>query len=186
MGLPSWEDGDAALVRRVLGGDARAYGGLVSRHQARLGRYAMRMLGNREDAEDAVQEAFVRAYRSLGRCDPDRFGPWLFTILVNRCRTLGAQRARRARMLEEAPDALAAGEQDPAERQAWSATVRWAVAQLGAVYREALLLKHVEDLTYEEMADMTGASVPALKMRVKRACDQLRTVLAEEPRVRAR
>lgn len=176
---------EADLVRRVLGGDTAAYAGLVARHRSRLGRYAVRMLGNREDAEDAVQEAFVRAYRSLPRCEPDRFGPWIFTILVNRCRTLGAQRTRRERVLAPA----VAGHEgttdpDPAEREAWRETVRWAVARLGAVYREALLLKHVEDLSYEEMAELTGASVPALKMRVKRACDQLRAVLLEEDRVR--
>jgi RNA polymerase sigma-70 factor (ECF subfamily) len=178
---------DADLVRRVLEGDTAAFAGLVARHRDRLGRYAVRMLGNREDAEDAVQEAFVRAYRSLSRCEPDRFGPWLFTILVNRCRTIGAQRARREHLLSPAGDGFeGSSDPDPAERAAWSATVRWAVARLGAVYREALLLKHVEDLSYEEMAVLTGASVPALKMRVKRACDQLRVLLREENRVRAR
>lgn len=186
MGTPLWDDGDAGLVRRVLAGEAGAFAGLVSRHRDRLGRYATRMLGNREDAEDAVQETFIRAYRSLARCDPERFGPWVFTILVNRCRTLGAQRARRARMMEEAPAALSAGEPDPAEHQAWSETVRWAVARLGAVHREALLLKHVEDLSYEEMAKLTGASISALKMRVKRARDELRAILLEETRVRVR
>jgi RNA polymerase sigma-70 factor (ECF subfamily) len=176
---------DADLVRHVLEGDTAAFAGLVARHRDRLGRYAVRMLGNREDAEDAVQEAFIRAYRSLPRCDPDRFGPWLFTILVNRCRTFGAQRARRERLLAPAAEGYeGTSDRDPAEREAWSATVRWAVARLGAVYREALLLKHVEDLSYEEMAELTGASIPALKMRVKRACDQLRALLLEEDRVR--
>lgn len=186
MGTPLWDDGDAGLVRRVLAGDSGAYAGLVARHRDRLGRYATRMLGSREDAEDAVQETFIRAYRSLPRCDPARFGPWVFTILVNRCRTLGAQRVRRARTLEEAPAALAVSERDPAEQQAWSETVRWGLARLGAVHREALLLKHVEDLTYEEMAELTGASIPALKMRVKRARDELRAILLEETRVRTR
>ena len=163
-----------------------AFAGLVTRHRDRLGRYAVRMLGNREDAEDAVQETFVRAYRSLARCEPDRFGPWLFTILVNRCRTIGAQRARRERVLAPAVEGYeGTTDPDPAERAAWSHTVQWAVAQLGAVYREALLLKHVEDLSYEEMAELTGASIPALKMRVKRACDQLRALLLEEDRVRS-
>jgi len=144
------------------------------------------MLGNREDAEDAVQEAFVRAYRSLARCEPDGFGPWLFTILVNRCRTLGGQRARRERLLAPPGGGFeGTTDPDPAEREAWNATVQWAVARLGAVYREALLLKHVEDLSYEEMAELTGASIPALKMRVKRACDQLRALLLEEDRVRS-
>ncbi|TLY56785.1 MAG: RNA polymerase sigma factor, partial [Gemmatimonadetes bacterium] len=78
---------DAALVRRVRAGDAAAYADLVARYRDRLGRYALHMLGNREDAEEALQDAFVRAYRSLARCDdPERFGAWLYGILVNRCR----------------------------------------------------------------------------------------------------
>ena len=106
---------DAELVRRVLAGEPEAYAGLVARYRDRLGRYAMRMLGNRADAEDALQETFVRAYRSLGRCtEPERFGAWAFGILVNRCRTLGAQRARRGRGEEEGPAASLAS---PAARR---------------------------------------------------------------------
>jgi RNA polymerase sigma-70 factor (ECF subfamily) len=67
---------DADLVRRVLAGDAAAYGGLVAQYRDRLARYALRMLGDRADAEEAVQDAFLRAYRSLPRCDdPQHFGP---------------------------------------------------------------------------------------------------------------
>src|SRR3972149_11043482 len=89
---------DAALVRRVLGGDVEGYAGLVARYRDRLGRYALHRLGNQADAEDAVQETFVRAYRALERCSaPERFGAWVFQILVNRCRTIGGQRARRGR-----------------------------------------------------------------------------------------
>src|SRR3972149_8800377 len=89
---------DAALVRRVLGGDVEGYAGLVARYRDRLGRYALHRLGNRADAEDAVQETFVRAYRALERCTaPERFGAWVFQILVTRCRTIGGQRARRER-----------------------------------------------------------------------------------------
>src|SRR5207237_229028 len=86
----------AALVRRVQAGDTGAYADLVARYRDRLGRYALHMLGNREDAEEVLQDAFVRAYRSLARCDdPERFGAWLYGILVNRCRTAGARAAPR-------------------------------------------------------------------------------------------
>src|SRR6266480_3531407 len=98
MGIHSVGTSDAALVRRVQAGDTGAYADLVARYRDRLGRYALHMLGNREDAEEVLQDAFVRAYRSLARCeDPERFGAWLFRILVNRCRTVGARRGRRAR-----------------------------------------------------------------------------------------
>src|SRR5258706_12334008 len=98
LGLVSMESSDAELVSRVLQGDVNAYGSLVSRYRDRYARYAVHMLGNREDAEEALQDAFTRAYRSLARCeDPERFAAWLFRILVNRCRTLGARRGRRGR-----------------------------------------------------------------------------------------
>src|SRR5215210_8389420 len=95
-GLPDVELADAELVRRVLAGNVDAYAALVARYRDRYARYAVHMLGSREDAEEALQDAFVRAYRSLARCeDPERFGSWLFRILVNRCRTAGARRVRR-------------------------------------------------------------------------------------------
>jgi RNA polymerase sigma-70 factor (ECF subfamily) len=176
---------DADLVRRVLAGDAAAYGGLVAQYRDRLARYALRMLGDRADAEEAVQDAFLRAYRSLPRCDdPQHFGPWLFGILVNRCRTSYARRARRERVVvRDDPAALVASVSPAAERLDWEGEIAWALDQLDPLHREAFLLRHVEDLHYEEMATLTGAGVSALKMRVKRACDRLRSLLREPNRV---
>jgi RNA polymerase sigma-70 factor (ECF subfamily) len=175
---------DAVLVRRVLDGDVEAYAGLVTRYRDRLGRYALHRLGNQADAEDAVQETFVRAYRALEGCaTPERFGAWLFQILVNRCRTIGGQRVRRERVVMTNEAALAEADVDhPAEQHAWGEAIRWALDRLTAEQREAFLLKHVEDLSYEEMAEMTGEGISALKMRVKRACEALRTLLAEVER----
>ena len=86
-----------------------------------IARYAFHMLGNREDAEEALQDAFTRAYRSLARCeDPERFGAWLFRILVNRCRTMGARRGRRAQtFVVDEVALLEAAEEHPAEQTAW-------------------------------------------------------------------
>lgn len=172
---------DAELVGRVLAGDAGAYAGLVARYRDRLGRYATRMLGDRADAEEAVQDAFLRAYRSLARCDdPERFGPWLFGILVNRCRTAYARRARRERVLvRDEPAAREAAAEPEAGRLEWEQEIRWALGRLDPLQREAFLLRHVEELSYEEIATATGAGVSALKMRVKRACDRLRALLDE-------
>src|ERR687891_406019 len=79
---------DASLVRAVLDGNASAFTTLVDRHSRICLRYATRMLGNREDAEDVTQEAFLRAYGALSRYDETiAFRTWLMTILVNRCRT---------------------------------------------------------------------------------------------------
>ena len=174
---------DAALVRQVLAGDTRAYGALVARYRDRLMRFATRVLGDAADAEEALQDSFVRAFRALRRCeDPARFGAWLFRILVNRCRTIGAQRGRRERVLVASGVTPEPGVPHPEDRAAWREAIEWALAQLSPDYREAFVMKHVEELSYEEMADLTGVGVSALKMRVKRACDQLRTLLAEVER----
>jgi RNA polymerase sigma-70 factor (ECF subfamily) len=172
---------DGAIVRRVLAGDTDAYRVLVGRHQDRFARFAFRMLGNREDAEEALQDAFVRAYRALGQCaDPDRFDNWCFRILANRCRTRGARRGRYEATflpadpaLERVADPASSNGKGPEEAE----EIYRALGQLDATSREAFLLKYVEDLTYEEMAGITGDSVSALKMRVKRACDRLRQLL---------
>lgn len=172
---------DGQIVARVLRGEVEAYAGLVARYRERYARYAMHMLGNREDAEEALQDAFVRAYRSLARCeDPARFGAWLFRILVNRCRTLGARRGRRARtFVVDEVAILGAAEDHPAERTAWREEIARALDQLRPEQREAFLLKYVEDLGYDEMSRLTGVGVSALKMRVMRACDRLRELLSE-------
>lgn len=179
------EIADATLVERTLEGDTDAYGVLVRRYRARYERFAVFMLGNEEDAEEALQDAFVRAYRALGRCeDPTRFGAWLYRILVNRCRTHGGRRGRHERTFVSDPVALlSASAEHPAEQAAWREEIEVALGRLDESQREAFLLKHVEELSYEEMAEMTGAGVSALKMRVKRACDRLREILREVERV---
>jgi RNA polymerase sigma-70 factor (ECF subfamily) len=185
VGIDSVATSDAELVRRVQAGDTGAYGALVARYRDRLGRYAVHMLGNREEAEEALQDAFVRGYRSLGRCDsPERFGAWLYGILVNRCRTAGARAARRGRMFVH-DDAALNGASPPTalERTEFEDVVRWALARLSPEHREAFLLKFVEDLEYEEMARLTGAGVSALKMRVKRAREQLQVIFREAEHV---
>jgi RNA polymerase sigma-70 factor (ECF subfamily) len=169
------------IVDRVLRGDAEAFGVLVARYRDKYARYAFHMLGNREDAEEALQDAFTRAYRSLARCeDPERFGAWLFRILVNRCRTVGARRGRRAKtFVSDEAAMLAASDEHPAERTAWREEIDRALDKLRPEQREAFLLKYVEELGYDEMSQVTGVGVSALKMRVMRACDRLRELLSE-------
>ena len=180
QGLPVQND-DAATVARVLAGDTGAYAILVAKYRAQFARYAVRMLGTREDAEEALQDALVRAYRSLAKCDdPERFGSWLFRILANRCRTTGTRRGRREKTFVRDEGALLdAAHEHPAERAAWREEIDRALARLDAEQREAFLLKHVEDLGYEEMSELTGVGVSALKMRVKRACERMRVLLQE-------
>lgn len=169
---------DAELVRQAQSGDLAAFTSLVLRHRASLERYAIHLLGRREEAEEALQDTLLRAWRAIARCaDPERVRSWLLSILVNRCRT------RLARGDRLVTGAGALGPLDRAwqaptdERAAWQEEIGRALATLPADQREAFLLKHVEELSYEEMAELTGTTVPALKMRVSRACDRLRREL---------
>lgn len=171
---------DAALILRVLAGDIESYTSLVDRHYESCARYARRMLGNSQDAEDVLQETFMRAYRALGRYrERDQFRAWLFRILVNQCRSHGRQRTRWARRFvhDERAEATAAAPRDHGE--ALRDALQSALDALDSPSREALLLKYGEELDYEEISRMTGSSVSALKMRVKRARDAVRPLLEE-------
>ena len=172
---------DAMLVRRVLDGDTAAFTTLVDRHAAACTRFATRMLGNREDAEDATQETFLRAYRSLARYEERQtFRTWLFQILINRCRTAAVRRQRRHRMFLVDDSAIAAASVRPAvDAGDLRAELKRAIDALDPDQREAFLLKHVEQLSYDEMAAATGIGVSALKMRVMRACERLRELLSD-------
>jgi len=176
---------DAELVRRVLSGETEAYAGLVSRYRERFGRYATRMLGDQHDAEEALQDAFVRAFRALSSCDtPERFGPWLLSILANRCRTAGARRTRRTQTIVTDERAVYGAHVDQGvDAAAWREEIERGLARLDPVLREAFVLKHVNELSYDEMHEITGAGVSALKMRVKRACQRMRAMLEEAERV---
>jgi RNA polymerase sigma-70 factor, ECF subfamily len=175
------EESDEVLVRRVLAGETQTYARLVERYRNRLGRYAVRMLGNEADAEEALQDAFVRGYRSLARCKPEWFGRWLFGILANRCRTYAWQRMRRQETVvtNEFLITIAAAPSSESHDE-WRQAIGWALTKLPPDQREAFLMKHVEDLSYEEMQELTGTRVPALKMRVFRARDALRKLLEEK------
>jgi RNA polymerase sigma-70 factor (ECF subfamily) len=180
-------ESDGVLVGRVLAGDTEAFAGLVARHRDRGGRFAVAMLGDQADAEEALQDAFVRAFRSLRTCrEPERFGAWFLRILVNRCRTRGAMRRRNAAVFVQDDVALERAAAPPVADAEWREEIGRAVARLDAMQREAFLLKHVEGLEYEEMARLTGARVSALKMRVKRACDHLKVLLREVDDARTR
>lgn len=170
---------DGELVAQVLRGELTSYVELLRRHRRRLERYATLLLGNREDAEEALQDALLRGYRSLGQCaEPERFGAWLFRILVNRCRTRHARRGRPTERLDDLPVTDAPCTSDASADIEWREEIHRAMAVLPPEQREAFLLHHVDGLSYEEMAELTGSGVSALKMRVSRANERLRAELA--------
>ena len=183
--IPSHSPSDALIVRRVLDGDTEAFALLVRRYSDRCARCATRIVGNREDAEEAVQDAFVRAYAALGEYrERDRFYAWLFRILINQCRSVVARSARRERTFPDLePDA---GGDMPStasfaldDQLADRDRLERALAALVPEQREAVVLHLGEELTYEEMAEATGAGVSAMKMRVARGVVRLRALLTE-------
>ena len=172
---------DAEDVRRVLRGDAAHYEVLVRRYQESLYRHAYGMVGDPDAAADLVQDSFVKGYTSLDRCqDPARFGAWVFRILRNRALDYLKDRRRKNVPLDEGTAQLPSHD-DPAtdlERAEMGRAVTDALGALPAAQREAFLLKHVDGRSYEEMAEMLGGSVSALKMRVMRAREALQAVLS--------
>jgi RNA polymerase sigma-70 factor (ECF subfamily) len=174
---------DGQLVAAVVGGDVDSYAPLVHRYRDRYIRFAVRMVGSPDEAEDVLQSAFVRAYRGLARCaEPDRFATWLYRIVVNECRTYVTRRARRERRFvydESRLELTPSG--DSADAESWREEIGRALEQLPVDQREAFVLKHVEDMSYDQMEEITGASTSALKMRVKRACERLRELLEGVP-----
>ena len=182
---PRQEEGSFAETRSLVihaarAGDVRAFATLVDMYYARCLRFALHMLADRSDAEEAVQDTFVRLYRALPSYrEQDSFEPWLFRILGNRCRTAGAKQRRHAEVMEygEVPERATAAGHD--REMAWREEIERALRSLPVEQREAFLMRHVEGMSYEDMAVATGAGLSALKMRVKRACDALRVQLTE-------
>ncbi|MEP6999895.1 MAG: RNA polymerase sigma factor [bacterium] len=171
---------DRAIIDQVLAGDAEAFARLVDAHYDRCARVAFRILGNREDAEEAIQDAFLRAFRGLASYeDRERFSAWLTRILVNQCRTVLSRVQRREAVFSDLDvrDAELFAGADERER-VWP-DLEHALAQLPVDQREAIVLRYTDDLTYEEMSRVTGAGESALKMRVQRAFARLRVLLQE-------
>ena len=171
---------DHAIIHQVLAGDTEAFARLVDRHYDRCARIAVRILGNREDAEEAIQDTFLRAYRALGTYENrERFSAWLTRILVNQCRTVLARVERREAVFSDLDlrnaEMFAEAE---APESVWP-DMEHVLALLPSDQREAIVLRYADDLTYDEMARITGVGESALKMRVQRAFARLRALLQE-------
>jgi RNA polymerase sigma-70 factor (ECF subfamily) len=170
------DEEDAAIVARCLSGETAAFETLVTRYQTVLHRVACRMLGNRDEARDATQSAFVKAFERLGTYDPAfRFFSWIYRILTNECLNL-----LRARKPEEPvhPDLPLAGMPvDRLEAGQRRAAVQAALLSLTAEYREVVILRHFADLSYEEMAATLGIPAKTVKSRLYTARQQLGRLL---------
>jgi RNA polymerase sigma-70 factor (ECF subfamily) len=164
---------DAALVGRCLAGDQGAFEALIERYKRPLFNVAVRMLGSREDAEDALQNALVRIYQNLAAYRPDhRFFIWIYRAVVNEC--LNGIRARRHGGDEPVRDrAGRGGPLDALEAHERRAAVQQALLALGPDLRTAVVLRHYAGLSYEEIGEAVGVPVKTVKSRLYTARQRL-------------
>ncbi|HEY1916497.1 MAG TPA: RNA polymerase sigma factor [Streptosporangiaceae bacterium] len=172
---------DTTLVARARDGDAVSYEQLVLRYQGPMYRLALRMLGNRADAEDVVQEVFLSVWRRLGTlADDAAFVAWLYRMTTNRC--LNVIRARRPSAdvdFDEQPSGSPAGRPErAAEVSAQLTVLTGALEQLTAEQRACWLLREVHGRSYDEIAQTLGTTGTAVRGRIARARAQLAEVMA--------
>jgi len=180
---------DLALIELVLSGDRRAFEPLVRKHERRVFRVVLAVLGNVEDAEDAMQDTFVKAFRHLDQFRRDsRFTTWLTRIAVNEA--LQKRQARKNSVsLQESPEVESKAL--PGRFEPWTSNpeklyrkqeirqlVERAIQALPPIYRETLVLRDIEEMSAEEAAGVLGITVPALKSRLLRARLLLRESLS--------
>jgi len=178
----------AAVLDRARQGDSEAFQALVERHSRSVFRLAYRMTGNEQDAEDVVQESFLRAYRQLGRFESRaNFGTWLYRIVSN-C-SVDLMRSKQARhdqvrgdSLDESSMELPAADLPGPERMAQSAEidrrVQAALRELSPLERAAFTLRHYEGRSIEEISAALNLGTSAAKHSVFRAVKKLRVALA--------
>jgi len=185
---------DAVLVAQARAGDRASFDALILRHQDRVYNMALRMLGHKEDALDVAQEIFVTIFRSLDRfAEKARFSTWLYRVTVNRCRDELRRRTTvkhtRPRSLDmpmpgdperrsiDPPTGGASPLQGAMARETQELVAR-AIGELPEDAREVLVMRDVEDLSYEEIADVLEIPVGTVRSRLNRA----RTLLRERIR----
>jgi RNA polymerase sigma-70 factor (ECF subfamily) len=195
--LPVSPAGDERLVHRLRRGDGDAFEELVRTHGGRLLAVARRILGNDEDAQDAVQEAFIKAFRSIDTFEErSQLHTWLHRIAVNAA--LMKLRSRRRRPEDPIEDLLptyAADGHQASESRDWSdavlerketaGLVRAAIDRLPDQYRTVLVLRDIEEKDTAEVAVLLGTNSNVVKVRLHRARQALRTLLDEQFRAAA-
>ena len=191
--MPIHLENETTLVAEARAGNAEAFTTLVRQYDRNIYRLALNITGNREDAEDVLQEAFLKAYANLGRFQGDsRFYTWLVRIAVNEA--LMKLRKRRGNREVSLDDPVETGDNQglPREIEDWGENPeqRYAHTQLQEIltkgvaglephFRTVFVLRDVENFSTEETAEMLGLSVPAVKSRLLRARLKLRQRLSK-------
>jgi len=181
---------ETTLVAQSREGDARAFGELVRRYEGKIFRLAQHVTQNREDAEDVLQETFLKAYEHLDQFQgAAKFYTWIVRIAVNQAlMKLRRRRTDRSVSLDEAIDTgedtivreVAAWDENPEQRfsrEEFGQILNEAVQALEPPYRSVFVLRDIDELSTEETAEALGLSIPAVKSRLLRARLQLREKL---------
>jgi RNA polymerase sigma-70 factor (ECF subfamily) len=164
------------LVLAAQRGEGEAFSELVRRHQRRAYAVARAIVANHEDAEDAVQEAFLHAYRALARFKPDQaFGAWLHRIVANAA--LDITRRRKVREADELPETVASPFRDPAESNELRTRLQEALARLPARQRSVIVLHDVEGFKHAEIGSLLGIPEGTARSDLHYARSHLRAVL---------
>lgn len=174
-------DDDVVCVARCLQGDSSAFEPIVRRYQRVLFSVARRMLGNHEDAMDATQNVFVRAYQRLDTFDPDRrFFSWIYRIAVNEC--LNARRSRRQdETLADAPADEGASPLETVAALERSESIDAALVNLSEEHRLVVVLRHFAELSYTEISEAIGVPEKTVKSRLFDARQRLGMLLRQQP-----
>jgi len=171
---------DQDIISRVLAGNRDAFSVLINRYSDPLYRHALGMTGSPDVAEDILQMSFIKAYQHLAEVR-GRFDAWVFRIVANGCKDW-LKNIRRTHLSYDEDD-QPSGYSTPDEeldRTELRSDLDRALMTLAPSLREAFVMKHVEGRSYEEMADLLGTTVGALKMRVHRAREALQALLEEK------
>ena len=176
------------LVESAIGGDAYAFEQLMGKHEARMYAVALRMCGNREDAQDSLQDAMLRIYKALGSFKgQSSFATWAYRITMNTCLdNLRRKKVRQAQSLDALLDIgwSPADEDASPEQHADNAERRRALSRaiqlLPEDMRSAVVLRDVQGYSYEEIAEILEANVGTVKSRISRGREKLRNVLSAQ------
>lgn len=165
---------DELLFKQFCRGNQQAFQTLFKQYKAPLYTYCLRMVGESDRAGDAFQEAFFRAIKYRKTFDPTKkFSTWLFSIARNECRRVLSKERAFVDLDDVFADESDTGGLDYSEKEAISE----ALMQLPPAFREVILLYEYEDLSYEQIAEITNVSLSLVKVRIHRARKQLRTIL---------
>ena len=187
---------DASLVSEFLSGESRAFDALVDRYQGRLLNFIYRTVGDRERAEDLVQEAFIRVHRHMARFDRSKkFSTWIYTIASNLAKNELRNRSRNPLVLFQTMTANWDDEERPLEFEDSTSRpddlfrkrhvrelVERTVAQLPEHHRQVFVLRELEGRSYEEIADITHCNLGTVKSRLNRARSSFAEII--EPALR--